>query len=222
MGGYLKNDHDEYLGRLSVAIRLFPHENRALELLAEMAQFVVDATSATSRMMGSPVSDHEEVFQQALEIEGHSTDHFFALMTTVRSAFVLPLPRADLYQLAQRLNQATESLTSATNIIKIHGLDRFSSRASDLLDLLQRQASLTTEAMRHLSDLEGLDEYWVEVLRMSKQSIRTTDLYQADMMDRLKPASYIKEAQFTEKLQSASLSVRQVATDVGRILVQES
>ena len=41
-------------------------------------------------------------------------------------------------------------------------------------------------------------------------------------MDRLKPAAYIKEAQFTAQLQAASLSVREVATDVGRILVQES
>lgn len=205
-----------------MALRLFPQENKALELLSDMAQLVVDSTSSASRMMGSPVSDHDQGFEQALEIEGRSTDAFFALMTTVRSAFVLPLPRADLYRLGQRLNQATESLTSASHIIKIHSLDRFSNRASDLLDLLQRQASLTTEAMRHLSDLEGLDEYWVEVLRMSKQSIRTTNLYQADMMDRLKPAAYIKEAQFTAQLQAASLSVREVATDVGRILVQES
>ena len=140
-----------------MALRLFPQENKALELLSDMAQLVVDSTSSASRMMGSPVSDHDQGFEQALEIEGRSTDAFFALMTTVRSAFVLPLPRADLYRLGQRLNQATESLTSASHIIKIHSLDRFSNRASDLLDLLQRQASLTAEAMRHLSDLEGLE-----------------------------------------------------------------
>lgn len=205
-----------------MAIRLFPQETQALALLSDMAQLVVDQTSAISRMMGSPVDEHEEIFEQAQATEGRSTDLFFALMTSVRSSFVTPLPRSDLYILARHLNTAAEDLTGATHAIRIHALSQFPDRASDLLDLIQRQAALTAEAMRHLSDLEGLDEYWIEVLRMSKQAARTSELYQAHLMDRLKPGAYLRTALFTAKLDAASRSMRSVATEVGRILAQES
>ena len=49
----------------SVALRLFPQENKALELLSDMAQLVVDSTSSASRMMGSPVSDHDQGFERS-------------------------------------------------------------------------------------------------------------------------------------------------------------
>lgn len=205
-----------------MALRLFPQENRALTLLSQMADLVIDAASAVSRTMGSPVEDRPELLEQAFDIEGRCTDLFFAVMTDVRSSFVTALPRGDLYLLAHHLNTAAEDLAAATHAIVINGLDQFSSRASDLLDLIQRQASLTAEAMHHLSDLEGLDEYWVEVLRMAKQSTRTGDLYRADLIESLKPRRYEQTAQFADKLDSAARHLRSVATEVGRILVQES
>lgn len=202
--------------------RLFPQENRSLELLADMAVCVVDATEAVSRTMGSPQADHEQALEAAMEIEGRSTDQFFALMTSVRSSYVTPLPRTDLYLLGRRLHTTTQALTSASHVIRVHGLHDFSTRASDVLDIIQRQATLTREAMRHLNDLEGLDEYWIEVQRMHKQATRTLDLYTADLIDRLKAGAYLKKAQFTDKLERASRSMGDLATEVGRILVQES
>lgn len=205
-----------------MAPRLFPQENQALLLLSDMAALVIEATSAVSRIMGSPPADRDQVLEEAFDIEGRCTDVFFALMTNVRSSFVTALPRGDLYLLGHHLSTATEDLTAASHIIRVNALDGFSSRASDLLDLIQRQASLTAEAMHHLADLEGLDEYWVEVLRMAKQSSRTADLYRADLFERLKPQKSLPAQQFAAKLDSAAGRLRAVATEVGRILVQES
>lgn len=205
-----------------MAFRLFPRENQPLELLAAMAGCVVEATDAVSRMMGSAVEEHAAGFEHALEIEGRATDQLFALMTTVRSTVITPLPRGDLYSLGRELAQATEELTAACHVIRVHELTSFSHRASDMLELITRMATLTVTAMRHLSDLEGLDEYWVEVQRMAKQAVRTHDLYTADLMTGLKPRPYAQNAQFADKLDAAARKVRAVANDVGRISVQES
>lgn len=205
-----------------MAWRLLPEENRCLEQLSTMARLVVDATSSVSQMVGSPQEDHETVLEEALEIEGRSTDEFFALMTTLRSSFVTPLPRADLYLLGRRLNTATEALAGATGVVSMLRLETFSERSAELLDLIQRQASLTAEAMRHLADMDGLEEFWVEVLRMSKQFSRTSDRYRSYLLERTKAGSYLRYSHFVDRLESASASLRDVATEVGRILVQES
>ena len=204
-----------------MAWRLFPEENRSLELLSAMARMAVEATSCVAQIVGSPQEDHESVLEEALEIERRCTDQFFALMTTVRSSFVTPLPRGDLYLLGRHLNTTIESLVGATSVIQTLKLDTFSDRSAELLDLIHRQASLTSEAMRHLADLKGLEEYWVEVMRMSKQFSRTSDRYRSYLLERAKTSTYIKYSHFVDKLENASNALRAVATEVGRILVQE-
>ena len=114
-------------------LRLFPQEKAGLAILAKMATEGVSAVHALSELLGTAPTDFEDLAEQLRTSEAHSTELFVALLTNMRTSFVNPLPREDLFALGRRLNEASEALTGAAELIALHQLDRIPARASDQL-----------------------------------------------------------------------------------------
>lgn len=202
---------------------LFPQERTSLETLASLSGQVADAAALLSEMVGSHGKDqYAEIFSRMLEHEAESQNTFFAAMTRVRSSFAPPLPREDLYSLANHLMNAIERLTSAGHVLSLLGIDRFTPHATTLLDLIQREAVLTTAIIPRLGELRGMDEYWMDMIRLSRQATRTGEVYKAEILDLYKTDRYLKTVQFVDELKETSTAMRSVSTHIGRIIVQES
>lgn len=203
--------------------QLFPQESASLEALASLSNQVADAAALLSEMVGSHGKEnYPEVFANMLEHESQSQNTFFTAMTQVRSSFAPPLPREDLYTLANHLMTAVERLTSAGHVLTLLKIDRFTSNATTLLDLIQREAVLTSAIIPRLGELKGTDEYWMDMIRLSRQATRTGEVYKAEILDLYKTDRYLKTVQFVEELTGASQAMRSVSTHIGRIIVQES
>ncbi|MFP3467969.1 nuclease PIN, partial [Leifsonia sp. SIMBA_070] len=82
-------------------------------------------------------------------------------------------PREDLYDLSLILMSAMENLDAAAEVVTLYRLTGISARASEQLEVIGRQSELTVAAMRRLASLEDLDDYWIEMLRLSKRAERT-------------------------------------------------
>lgn len=202
--------------------RMFPQENTSLTALATLSEQVTGAAALLSEMVGSPEDRYPELLERTLTHEAATLDMLHTTMTAVRSSFSTPIPREDIYTLAVSLNNVVEKLTSAANILHLYHIVRFSPKAATLLDLIQRQAVLTTEIIPKLSTLRDLDDYWITMLRITKQAVRTAEEYDADIQDRYKQARYLQTTQFVRKLIEASEAMRTLAAEIGRIIVQES
>lgn len=203
--------------------QLFPQESASLEALASLSGQVADAAALLSEMVGSSGKEnYPEIFASMLEHESESQNIFFTAMTKVRSSFAPPLPREDLYTLANHLMTAVERLTSAGHVLSLLKIDRFTSNATTLLDLIQREAVLTTAIIPRLGELRGTDEYWMDMIRLSRQATRTGEVYRAEILDLYKTDRYLKSVQFVDELTGASSAMRSVSTHIGRIIVQES
>ncbi|MGP4030890.1 DUF47 domain-containing protein [Pseudarthrobacter sp. 1C304] len=203
-------------------LRLFPQEPAGLNLLAQLARQLVLATGTLSEILGAPASENDRLVEDMHNHEAKCTELHFALLTHMRTTFVSPLPREDMYALSRFLNEAMEKLDAAAELVSLYKLDRLPKRAADQLEIISRQAELTVDAMRKLDNLDELEDYWIEVLRLAKRAERSHRIWVADMLNEMKSTRYARNRDIAEQLVGVTRDMRRVATQVGSIIVKES
>jgi uncharacterized protein Yka (UPF0111/DUF47 family) len=204
-----------------MALRIFPEDGLVLDLLADMSAQVTESVRLLAEMLGAPEADGATL-DAVRECEARSTDLYFSVMTTVRSTFVIPIPRQDVYVLGHWLNKAAEELLALAEAHVAYGLSRPPSYATDQLAVIVRMSELTTRAMRNLSSFEGLDDYWYEMLRLGKQSERIYHLHMAHLLENHKALAALRRERAVERFAAAARALTRVSTEVGRIVVAES
>lgn len=203
-------------------LRLFPQEDAGLVLLSDMAQQLVLGVRTMSGILGAATRDYELLAEELHQHEANSTDLHFALLTSMRSSFVNPLPREDLYALSRLLNEAIEKLDGAAELISLYQLSKLSRRATEQLEVITRQAELTATAMTRLNSMDELEEYWIEILRLAKRAERTHRIWCSELLNDHKPLVYARHRDVANQLVDVTKDIRKVATHVGSILVKES
>jgi uncharacterized protein len=175
-----------------------------------------------AEILGVPAAEHAKLVDDMHNHEAKSGELHFALLTHMRTSFVNPLPREDMYALSRYLNEALEKLDGAAELVSLYQLDRLPKRAADQLEVISRQAELTVEAMRRLNNLDDLEDYWIEILRLSKRAERTHRIWVADMIRDMKWAQYSRNRDVANQLVEVTKDMRRIATQVGSIIVKES
>ncbi|MHA7305736.1 DUF47 domain-containing protein [Arthrobacter sp. TMN-49] len=187
-----------------------------------MSEHILSATHTLAELLGADRADFASLTESLRQQEAASTADFATLLTTMRTSFINPLPREDLYSLAQLLNETSEILTGAAEVVDLYALDRVPTRVSDQLEILSRQAELTATAMRSLNDLDSLEDYWLEVLRLAKRADHTHRVLVSELLASHSPTTFAKYKTLADQFASASRQMRTVATQVGSIIVKES
>lgn len=203
-------------------LRLFPQENAGLELLSRMGTQLIRGAGTLSEVLGAEPGEYERLAEELHQLEAETTDLHFALMTQMRTSFINPLPREDLYELSLILMSAMENLDSAAEIILLYRLGVISPRAAEQLEVIGRQAELTAAAMRRLSSLEDLEEYWIDMLRLARRAERTHRIWVSELLNDHKPLIYARHRDLADQLAATAGQLRRCSNTVAGILVRES
>jgi predicted phosphate transport protein (TIGR00153 family) len=205
-----------------VRFRITPRDDRFFPMFVESAQNLVAATellgefvhvSANRDKLAARLRDHEHA--------GDAVTH--RVIHALNSTFVTPFDREDIYQLATMLDDVMDSIEAAADFAVLSELETLPVEMSRQVDLLQRAARCTAEAMGRLATMTDLAPYWIEVNRLENEADR---VYRA-LLSRLFSGSYealtvLKLKQVADDLEDAADAFEHVANVVETIAVKES
>ena len=201
---------------------LFPLETRSLELLLNLCREVQSSVQTLAELLGAPEADRDGLSAKLHASETRATDLHYALLTHLRTSFVNPLPREDLYTFSRLLHESVEQLGGVGELMLQAEPSRLSRRAAEQLEMLGRQADLVGDAIGGLRHLDDLEDTWLQLVRLAKRAERTHRAWIGEISELQKNSTVIKFRSLAEGLITAVRTLRQVADHLGRVLVKES
>ena len=203
-------------------LRLTPRDDRFFPMFVEAAQNLVSATELLGEFL--PVSANRDklaVQLRELEHAGDAVTH--RVIHELNSTFVTPFDREDIYQLITKLDDVMDSIEAAADFAVLAELETLPVEMRRQVDLLQRAARCTAEAMGRLSSMSDLPAYWIEVNRLENEA----DQVYRGLLSRLFSGAYealtvLKLKQVADDLEEAADAFEHVANAVETIAVKES
>lgn len=204
-----------------MSLRFFPSETRSLELLTSLSDVLREALAGASELLAADEDGVKPLRERIDALEMKATDLHYALLTHLRTSFVNPLPREDLYAFSRLLARAVSAVAAAASGLP-ETADRRSERVTELLEILGRQADLIRKVMAGIGRLESLEDLWLDLLRLSSRARRTQRAWLLDQAGIQKIATVIPQQVLSRDLQSAADAMLGFADHLGHVLVKES
>jgi uncharacterized protein Yka (UPF0111/DUF47 family) len=205
-----------------VALRLRPTDTSFYELFSTSAQHLVTGAGLLAEMI-SEDADRDGIAKRMREAEHICDENTHAIVRRVNSSFVTPFDRDDIYALASGLDDVMDDMDEVVDLILLYEVSSFPTEVVKAVEVIQRCAEITAEAMPNLRTMKGLDEYWIEINRlenMGDKSYRRTlaKLFSGDF----KAIEVLKLKDIVTSLEGAIDAFEKVANIVEQIAVKES
>ena len=206
-------------------IKLRPRDESFFDFFSRAAENLVRGTALLSELI-LPEADVESVSEQLVEVEHDSDAITHDLYQKINSSFITPFDREDIYRLGSGLDDVMDHLEAVGSLMYLYGLTRMPAlprEMHELVDVLDRQAKLTADAMPRLKVMKGLEEYWVECNRLENEGDNTYRM----LLVRLFSGEYdaltvLKMKEVVDELERACDAFERVANTVETIAVKES
>lgn len=203
-------------------LRLRPTDTSFYDLFTTSAQHIVTGAALLAEMI-SEGADRQDVARKMREAEHVADENTHAIVRKVNSSFVTPFDREDIYSLASGLDDVMDMLDEVVDLILLYEVVHIPSEFLTQLEVIQRCAEITADAMPKLRTMGDLDEYWIEINRLENagdKSYRRTlaKLFSGDY----KAIEILKLKDIVESLEGAIDAFEKVANIVEQITVKES
>jgi predicted phosphate transport protein (TIGR00153 family) len=205
-------------------VRLTPRDTKYFDLLAALAQHLVRGSSLLAELLGADRAGREKLAEEMHEVEHLADDATHSIMRRLNQTFVTPFDREDISGLASALDDCMDEMDEAADLIVLYKVEGLPDRVSEQVQVLQRCAELTAEAMPRLRSMDKLADYWVEVNRLENQADKLHRKLIAQLFDDLAndPVQLMKLKEIVEVLENAADSFEKVANMVETIALKES
>lgn len=204
-------------------LRLTPRDTTFFDLFAAQAIHLVTGANLLGEMLGADRSTRKEIGKRIADAEHEADDATHSIMRRLNQTFVTPFDRDDIYTLASSLDDCMDFMEEAADLIVLYKVEALPARVSDQVQVLQRAAELTAEAMPRLRSMDSLSEYWVEVNRLENQADKIHRKLLAQLFDEVTdPIQLMKVKEIVEKLEDAADAFEKVANTVETIALKES
>ena len=205
-------------------MRLTPRDTKYFDLLADLAQHLVRGSSLLAELLGADRAGREKLADEMHEVEHLADDATHSIMRRLNQTFVTPFDREDISSLASALDDCMDEMDEAAELIVLYKVEGLPDRVSEQVQVLQRCAELTAEAMPRLRSMDKLADYWVEVNRLENQADKLHRKLLAQLFDDFAgdPVLLMKLKEIVEVLENAADSFEKVANMVETIALKES
>lgn len=144
-------------------------------------------------------------------------------MNRLNESFITPFDREDIYRLASNLDDVMDYMEAAADLIVLYQIDHLPKEVIRQVEVLERAAELTAEAMPRLRSMKNLNEYWIEINRLENQA----DQVYRRLLAKLFGGEYdaltvLKMKEVIDQLEMAADAFEHVANTIESIAVKES
>ena len=204
-------------------LRLTPRENSYFDLFAAQAAHLVTGANLLAEMLGADRPARKEIGKRFADAEHAADEATHTIMRRLNQTFITPFDRDDIYVLASSLDDFMDFMEEAADLIVLYKVESLPPRVADVVQVLQRMAELTAEAMPRLRSMSDLQEYWVEINRLENQADKAHRKLLAQMFDEVSdPVLLMKLKEIVEKLEDGADAFEKVANTVETIALKES
>ncbi|HEX6872282.1 MAG TPA: DUF47 family protein [Micromonosporaceae bacterium] len=205
--------------------KLRPSDDLFYEFFTGAAANLVRGTELLSEL-AVPGTDYQSVSERLGDVEHDSDRITHEVYNRINSTFITPFDREDIYRLASTLDDVMDHIEAAGNLVYLYGLTKLPAlprEMHELVNVLDQQARVTSDAMPRLKSMKDLKEYWVEVNRLENDGDRAYRM----LLVRLFSGEYdaltvLKLKEVADELEKACDAFEHVANTVEQIAVKES
>ncbi len=205
-----------------MAFRFRPVDASFYDLFAESARHLVDGAGLLAEMLAAG-ADRAEVASRMRDAEHAADETTHAIIRRVNSTFVTPFDREDIYDLASGLDDVMDEMDEAVDLVLLYEVGELPAGTSELVEVLQRCAELTADAMPRLQAMKDLDEYWIEINRLENTGDKSYRRILASLFSgKYEALEVLKLKDVVQSLEDAIDAFETVANIVEQIAVKES
>jgi uncharacterized protein len=205
-----------------VRLKFRPVDSTFYDLFSESAHHLVDGAGLLAEMLSAD-GDREDIARRMREAEHAADETTHSIIRRVNSTFVTPFDREDIYTLASGLDDVMDMMDEVVDLVLLYEVKDLPAELSTQVEVIQRCAEITSDAMPRLQSMKDLEEYWIEVNRLENagdKNYRRTlaKLFSGDF----KALEVLKLKDIVESLEGAIDAFEKVANTVEQIAVKES
>jgi predicted phosphate transport protein (TIGR00153 family) len=209
----------------TVRLRLRPTDNSFYDFFTRAADNLVRGTDILSEL-ALPDTDMQSLSERLGDVEHDSDQITHEVYNKINSTFITPFDREDIYRLASNLDDVIDHIEAAGNLVYLYGLTSLPAlprEMHDLVGVLDKQARLTSDAMRRLKSMKDLKEYWVECNRLENDGDKAYRMLLVRLFSgEYDPLTVLKMKEVADELEAACDGFEHVAHTVETIAVKES
>lgn len=203
-------------------LRLTPRENSYYDMFADSANNVVTGARLLVDLI-SDGADREGIAEKMRACEHTGDELTHAIMRQLNESFITPFDRQDIYRLASNLDDVLDLMEASVDLVVLYELVELPDGMIKQVEVLERAAELTAEAMPRLRSMRDLADYWIEINRLENQA----DQIYRRLLAHLFSGEYdaltvLKLKEIIDQLEAAADAFEHVANTVESIAVKES
>ena len=203
-------------------LRFRPVDAAFYDLFAESAQHLVLGAGLLRDMLNG-TGDRAATAKLMREAEHAADETTHAIVRRVNSTFVTPLDREDIYALASGLDDVMDMMDEAVDLILLYEVKEIPAELAEQVEVIQRCAEVTADAMPRLRSMKNLDEYWIEINRLENAGDKSYRRILANLFGGdFKAVEILKLKDIVESLEGAIDAFEKVANTVEQIAVKAS
>jgi predicted phosphate transport protein (TIGR00153 family) len=204
-------------------VRFTPRNNAFYAMFAVSGQNLVVGAGLLKELLGAELPDRKAIAEKMREAEHDGDEATHAIMRELNESFITPFDREDIYRLASSLDDVMDAMEAAVDLVVLYQIGDLPPEVADQVDVLERAAELTAEAMPRLRSMKDLSEFWIELNRLENQA----DQVYRRLLARLFNGEYdaltvMKLKEVVDQLEAAADAFEHVANTVETIAVKES
>jgi predicted phosphate transport protein (TIGR00153 family) len=205
-----------------VALRFKPVDNVFYQLLTESASHLVEGAGILAEMLGDG-ADRPAIADRMRDAEHRADETTHEIAKRVNATFVTPFDREDIYALASGLDDVMDFMEEAVDLTVLYEVEKLPRRLADQIDVLQRCAELTAEAMPRLQSMKDLEEYWIEINRLENSGDKSYRRILAKLFSgQYEALEVLKLKDIVDSLEHAIDAFEKVANIIEQIHAKES